>query len=282
VERQVWRRADGSSEDPFARRSGLSARSFSLRLQRAALSFGLDFPYEQCAEQLAEHYGLDISKSSIRSIVNRHCAAIAGEAEESVGTLPSQGEDCVVVEADGSMLPIAAFEEGPDRRRTKTVQWREFKLCAARSAGSSSTCYGGSFCGAEEFAPKWERCALGAGWGAQSRIHGVGDGAEWLEKTFQGSFGAQGSYLLDFFHLSEYLAEAGKAVDADDGWLKRQQKLLKESKALKAFSPNSTCFDLPKTAKRAPSKTQCATCATARSNSTTARRSSRNCQSVQA
>lgn len=191
----------------------------------------MDFPYEQSVGQLEEHYGLSVSKSTVRKIVNRHCAAISSQAELPVRSLPSKGAACVVAEADGSMLPIAVFEDGPDKRRTKKVEWREFKLCAARSQGSQSTCYGGDFCKSDSFAPIWENCVLAAGWGADSRIHGVGDGAEWIEKTFSGSFGAQGSYLLDLFHLCEYLAEAGKSAEVDDDWLARQKALLKESQA---------------------------------------------------
>lgn len=201
-----------------------------MRLQRAMVAFGLEFPYEQCVDQLEFHYGLSVSKSAVRSVVNRHCSAISGKADLLVRTLPGKGEAEVTVEADGSMLPIAVFEEGPDRRKTKKVQWREFKLCAARAQGSLSTRYGGDFCQSEAFAPIWERCALAAGWGSDTAVHGVGDGAEWIEKTFAGSFGAQGSYLLDFFHLCEYLAEAGKSAGADDGWLGRQQALLKQSR----------------------------------------------------
>ena len=129
------------------------------------------------------------------------------------------------------MLPVVEFEDVPDKRKGKRIEWREFKLCAARAQGSDRTLYGGAFCCAEDFAPKWESCALRAGWGARSRIHGVGDGAEWLARSFERSFGAGGSYLLDFFHLSEYLAEAGKSAAADEGWLARQQALLKSSLA---------------------------------------------------
>lgn len=200
-------------------------------LEKAIVAFGMEFPYEQCVEQLESHYGISVSKSTIRSIVNQHCSAISGQSEELVRTLPQAGEPLITVEADGSMLPIAVFEPGPDKRKAKKVQWHEFKLCAARAQGSQSTRYGGDFCRSEDFAAIWERCALGAGWGALSKFHGVGDGAQWIEKTFAGSFGAQGSYLLDFFHLCEYLAEAGKSAEVDDGWLTRQKGLLKQSRA---------------------------------------------------
>lgn len=66
--RKLWRLSGGSSVDRFVLRGGLSARGCSLRLQRAVVAFGLDFPYEQSVAQLEEHYGVIVSKSKVRGI----------------------------------------------------------------------------------------------------------------------------------------------------------------------------------------------------------------------
>ena len=52
------------------------------------------------------------------------------------------------------------------------------------------------------------RCAKRVGWVEQTKIHCVGDGARWIREEVEKVFGTQGSYLVDFFHLSEYLSEA--------------------------------------------------------------------------
>jgi hypothetical protein len=54
----------------------------------------------------------------------------------------------------------------------------------------------------------WRDTAHAAGLGGRTHVHGVGDGAEWILTQFQEQFGAQGDYLVDFYHISEYLAAA--------------------------------------------------------------------------
>jgi hypothetical protein len=41
-----------------------------------------------------------------------------------------------------------------------------------------------------------------------SRIHAVGDGADWIRLQSREVFGEQGRFLCDFFHVSEYLGAA--------------------------------------------------------------------------
>jgi hypothetical protein len=49
---------------------------------------------------------------------------------------------------------------------------------------------------------------------------------------FQENFGAQGGYLLDFYHVSEYLAAAATVIKPKNskGWHHRQQGCLLENK----------------------------------------------------
>jgi hypothetical protein len=230
VDRQLWQSLDGSRVDPFVARGAVSSRSYSKALQRAVVSFGLDFPYGQCRDQLFEHYALDVPKSSIRNIVNEHCMRIGSKSSAVVRTLPEKGSEEVVVQIDGSM--IATIDrpeklEGKDLRKIKRIEWREFKLCAAREQGSTKTFYDGGFDKPEEAGIKAASCALKAGWSSRTYIHGVGDGARWIKKQFDSQFANRGRYLLDFFHLSEYLAEAAKAAGKEKSWLKLQQLRLK-------------------------------------------------------
>jgi hypothetical protein len=61
----------------------------------------------------------------------------------------------------------------------------------------------------------------------------VGDGAEWIRLQSREVFGQQHGFLIDFFHLSEYLAGAAEtcAPKAPKRWLKTQQKRLKRGAA---------------------------------------------------
>ena len=74
-------------------------------------------------------------------------------------------------------------------------------------------------------------CAKRAGFGKGHRIHGVGDGAPWIAHQIKERFGAQSSYLVDFFHVCDYLSAAAQAihseVPAQQLWLQTQKERLK-------------------------------------------------------
>jgi len=69
------------------------------------------------------------------------------------------------------------------------------------------------------------QCILAAGLNAKTRVHGLGDGARWIIDQFGEQFGAQGTYLVDFYHSSEYLAGAAPVMNQRQPkmWLRRQQ-----------------------------------------------------------
>lgn len=60
-------------------------------------------------------------------------------------------------------------------------------------------------------------------------MHSVGDGAPWIVKQVQRVFGQHGTYLVDFYHLSEYLAAAAPrcAPQTPGPWLAQPQAQLK-------------------------------------------------------
>lgn len=89
------------------------------------------------------------------------------------------------------------------------------------------------------------------GGGRRTRLHCVGDGAPWIANQIKQRLGAQADYLIDFYHLSEYLSEAAEVVAGPDKgeWLRRQQQRLKanevsavlgELRAHQALEPATT------------------------------------------
>jgi hypothetical protein len=73
-------------------------------------------------------------------------------------------------------------------------------------------------------------------------VHGIGDGAPWILDKFTDNFGRQGSYLVDFYHLSQYLAAAMPPQPArkQKQWLHRQQSRLlnnQADKVIRALQP---------------------------------------------
>jgi hypothetical protein len=102
-------------------------------------------------------------------------------------------------------------------------------LTAAQALGSTQRVYAATFSGVEEVGRRWGHCARRAGWGLNSQIHALGDGAEWIRLQTTEVFGSQGTFLCDYFHVSQYLAEAAPTcrARAPHQWRKSQQARLK-------------------------------------------------------
>lgn len=208
---------------PFSARHGLRHRAASLRLERALVDFGAEESFARATQRVREHYGIQVSQWRVRAATLEHARA-CGALQKSA---PSQPAAVLVTQMDGSMIPIVKTKNGRlDRRKTREVYWREARLCLARAAESRTPIYGVTLAGPQVAGELWRQVALSAGLGPQTQVHGVGDGASWIVEQFNGQFGAQGAYLLDFYHVSEYLAAAAPPRPRGLDWLKRQQGYL--------------------------------------------------------
>jgi len=86
--------------------------------------------------------------------------------------------------------------------------------------------------------------AVLAGFGDKTQLHAVGDGASWIANQVKDKFGTQGSYLVDFYHVCDYLAAASTHCANDNevkAWMKNQKNNLKNNqyeKVLNNLKPN--------------------------------------------
>ena len=215
---------------PFSSNAGVNCRSYSLPLQRVVTDFAADLPYARAVIKVKEHYGIDLSASSIRQTTMTHAQTLY--ENETLTILPSSCPiiETVIAEMDGCMVPVVVTdEEEHDKRKGKTLVWKELKLCLAHSTGSNDPFFGGTFSGSVDKAgQQLHECAKLAGFGDKTQLHAVGDGAKWIADQVEEQFGARGSYLIDFFHLCDYLSEATPISEGVDGiWYKKQKTLLK-------------------------------------------------------
>lgn len=141
-----------------------------------------------------------------------------------------KGKEVLIGEADGSMIPVVETMQAPDRRKSRQVGWREARLCMVREPGKVEGYFGATMGCPDEAGAQWLSAAIKEGMGSATRIHGVGDGATWIAEQVEKSFGAQGSYLIDFYHLCEYLSAAAEVLSPADkeAWMEQQKELLKE------------------------------------------------------
>jgi hypothetical protein len=181
----------------------------SRRLQRVLVDFGAESAFAPASHRVREHYGIEMPVSAVRDCTLRHGKAIAVVAEE---IKPRRNAKTIVTEMDGSMVPIVQAGSGSDGRKGKTVFWREARLCCARSAQEVEPVYGVTLGTVELAGWLWRQTAQLAGWESKTFVHGVGDGASWIVDKFEENFGEQGNYLIDFYHVSEYLSAAAQKV----------------------------------------------------------------------
>ena len=219
---------------PFSTRAGVGCRGCSRPLQRALVDFAADVSFARAGEKLLEHYGIELSSSTIRVISQRHGDNLLAQQQPLSDQLgPEAGLPQLLTETDGSMVPLV---ESPakalDKRKTKKLRWGEARLSLAREIGSVTPHFAATMEAAPEAGVVWLDCVKRAGAGAKTRIHCVGDGAAWIIEQAQQRFGEQASYLIDFYHVSEYLAAAGSVIAGQKAkaWLEKQQSRLKDNR----------------------------------------------------
>ena len=220
---------------PFVRSARVSARGCSRLLQRALSDLGADLPYARAMDKLVEHYGIMVAESTIRKVTLRHAQKMHEQSQGFPQGLPDKvcAAQAFIAEVDGSMVPtVRSTGQGPDRRKGKSVQWQEVKLSLAHAQGSKERVYAATLQGDVNTVGKQLRaCARRAGFGLGHRVHGVGDGAPWIAQQMKQRFGSQGSYLLDFYHVCEYLGAAALAIEdqpaAQRCWVDTQKQRLK-------------------------------------------------------
>lgn len=250
VRERVWRTSEKSYLRLLPKGIGVSPRGRSLRLERALTDFGCEHSFEHAAGRVLEHYGFEISASAVREATLTHAQRAAKRLEEQYQEpfrlLPSMGAEHVVAEADGTMICTVARGK---RKGKRPRDWKEIRLTAAQAQGKEQTVYAATFSGVAEVGRRWGHCARGAGWGLNSQIHALGDGAEWIRLQTHEVFGRQGSFLCDFFHVSEYLGAAAEScrASAPDRWRRTQQARLKRGALEKVIEALAQHLEPPST-----------------------------------
>lgn len=203
-------------------------------MQRALTDFGADYAFGQVPDKLHEHYGIDLASSTIRKITQFHAQEMYGQEQEMIeDPLKEKGCAFQVGQIDGSMIPIMTPNgDEKDQRKNKTLHWKEARLAIVQEQDSLVAKFGATFEGdVNDAGNRLFNCAVKAGFGNETHLHSVSDGAPWIALQIADKFGEQGSYLVDFYHVCEYLADAGKtcAPNATTDWTNEQKNLLKNN-----------------------------------------------------
>ena len=220
---------------PFCQQARVRPRSCSLRLQRALVDFGADDSFREAAQKVWEHYGVDVSSTAARQHTLAHAKAIGAMQPK---TAPAA--EMVITGLDGSMVPIVESSSGPDRRKGKTLQWKQANLCCARARERVDCVYGATMSSVKMAGLLWLEVAEAAGLSEASSIHAVADGADAIFNAFQDQFaiwGEKARFTVDYYHVNEHLSAAADHIaPASKGqWLHRQHGYLLNGQAEKTL-----------------------------------------------
>lgn len=230
VMEQLYRRGrSGKTIRPFSRTARVRNRGLSQGLERVMTDFGADSSFAKAVEKVGEHYGFEVNESAVRAVTEKHGNEMQLEMEMEA-RLPEKGVFQLLGEMDGVLLPIVEICEGEgDKRKRRSSKYKEAKLCLAGQVGSVERRYRATMGGVEEAGKQWKGCVVEAGGGKNTQLHCVGDGAKWIIGQAVKQFGEEAKYLVDFYHLSEYLAKAGEKIGEAEGksWFKKAQEKMK-------------------------------------------------------
>jgi len=188
---------------PFSVAAEVYCRGYSLPLQRVITDFGADVPFGQIPVKLQEHHGITVPVSSAQSITQQHAEQILQIQLDTLECdIPAvDGVACVMVEIDGSMIPIVTTEamtiesEQVDRRTTRKLGWQEARLVLARTPEQEYPVFGATLGSTDATGEQVVASAIRVGVGQQTDVHAVGDGAPWIADQIAQRFGESGHYL---------------------------------------------------------------------------------------
>ena len=147
--------------------------------------FGFDHSFATAVQKMEEHYGVKLPVSSLRKYVESNTQRIAEESsakEDSANQLPAEGVEQIVAETDGSFVPVVRFEgKSSDKRKNRTVDYREVRLWATQAVGQTQTVYRAAMGCPDEIGLIWNRCAKESGRGLSTFVHAVGDGRSLMD-----------------------------------------------------------------------------------------------------
>ena len=196
------------------------------------MDFGADVPFGQVAAKVREHYGINLAVGAAARVTERHARALR-PAQGSPRAKPGKAV-VLIAEIDGGMVPVVTpAPEAPDGRKGKSLAWREAKVVMVRPPGEVAPRFAATLGSPAMAGAGLRTLAKRAGFDGKTKVHALGDGAPWIRDQVATVFGRQASYLVDFFHVAEYLADAAKTCGGSDpkAWVAARKKDLREGRS---------------------------------------------------
>lgn len=222
-------------------------------MEKRVLDFAVNDVYGECVARWKLHYQQPISENLLRCVVRRVGAlcesADQGRLQEELKPR-SEAADVLVVEVDGSMLPIRGSEP-----------WKEAKVgltyrhdTAANEPMPGSARYVAVVGGMGNFAPVLEEALEVENVDDVGTVVWVGDGAA-CNWTLADQLCPDAVQILDWYHAVEHAMDCGKALLGDDSpwlplWENRAKRLLLDGDPDAFISELMDCLPLIESKRR--------------------------------
>lgn len=206
-------------------------KTYSRRLSKIIVDFAAESPFRQAVARIKDHYDLIIPVSSAK-IITEGMAKSAKKILQSPKTF-KQGtfSECkrMITEVDGGMVPIVErCEAVQDKRKAKSAYWKELRVGVQQRHNEVDWKYSVGF-SIDDIEKQMRRMARVLGVNNKTNVHCIGDGAVWIKELTDRIYGKKASYLVDFFHMAEYLYQASELCGdgARDIWFAHAQERMK-------------------------------------------------------
>lgn len=244
---------------PMRRWLGVHDQSPSSLFVRAVVALCLLRSFGEAAQQMKEQHGQQVDRTKAERVTYQ----VGKEAEQYLAERrdrameqmekhsgPSKGVPLLELTADGAGAPVAKLERPkpeqateltpkrklPKGKRERTK--REVRLINVHQPGQVEgkiiDLHVAPHGHPEVSGHRMYTCALAAGYGDNTRVHGVFDMGQWIHPQFEEQFHQeQHSKCADYYHTDEYLSGAAKALWSDEEqrrmWMGAVSDLLKLS-----------------------------------------------------
>ena len=186
---------------------------------------------------MKEHYGIEVRANEIREETYQFADGLTNTFPENFVSLPVESKQKqLIAQSDGTMVPIIQeVEKRGDARKQRKVAYQEAISTVVYRKGEVSCHYRSRLGGREKVHRDLLELSSLLDAGLSTKVHMVGDGAKWIEEQMQQAFGSQSTYLIDFYHLCEYLSSAVKAMPIENkkSYLGRLKSMMKKGESEK-------------------------------------------------
>jgi hypothetical protein len=237
IGRRVWWYGGGEvSDDRVDRWLGIADSSVSLGSRELCCLMGVDGSFDKATAKLKKVGQIEVSSERLRVIVEaegmkmleaRRVGLLSPDWTASDCRSSPSEPSCVLVGADGVMVPVITAAEkakrragrtrvrrrGRTRRRVRRHRgadqgWKEFKIGTGYSLDKEHCWVFATKGDHEEFGRQLRREACKLRLDQADRVASVTDGAKWIRRQMQTRLPKLDEMILDFYHFADHVAGA--------------------------------------------------------------------------